>query len=209
MSSKRQNQDKAKVDTLSSRNSRDRILDAALGLIASRGEAAVTMAEIADAAGVSRQAVYLHFADRADLMLALVRHADEKRGLEKELRKIREAPDSLAAMREMVALQTRMNPGIWAAARAVDAVRRTDEAAERGWQDRLAYRLEGCRQMIRRLQDEGHLRSGLEPAAAADLLWSVTSLRMWEDLALERGWSARQYEKHVTELLLAALTGES
>jgi hypothetical protein len=26
-----------------------------------------------------------------------------------------------------------MNPGIWAAARAMDAVRRTDKAVERGW----------------------------------------------------------------------------
>src|ERR1700745_2137516 len=99
------------------------------------------MADIAKAAHVSRQAMYLHFADRADLMLALVRYADEKRGLDNEIRKIAEAPTGVAAMREMVSLQARMNPGIWAIARALDAVRRTDEAAERGWQDRLKHRL--------------------------------------------------------------------
>jgi AcrR family transcriptional regulator len=164
------------------------------------------MAEIAGAARVSRQAVYLHFADRAALMLALVRHVDEKRNLEKELRKIREAPNAWAGIRAMVSLQARLNPGLWAIARAMDAVRRTDEAAERGWQDRLQHRLEGCRQMIARLHKEGKLRRGLDPAVAADLLWSITSLRMWEDLVLERGWSRRRYERHITSLLLAALT---
>jgi AcrR family transcriptional regulator len=194
------------VDTVSSRNSRDRILDTALDLITQRGEADATMAEIAAASGVSRQAVYLHFADRAALMLALVRHVDERRGLEDELRKIHCAPDAITALGEMVALQARMNPKVWAVARAVDAVRRTDEAAERGWQDRLRHRLEGCRQVVARLAKEGRLRAELEPSLAADLLWTITSLRMWEDLVLQRGWSAKRYERHVTDVLVAALT---
>ena len=65
---------------MSSNNSRARILDVALALIMKRKGADVSMATIARAARVSRQAMYLHFADRADLILALVRHADEKRG---------------------------------------------------------------------------------------------------------------------------------
>lgn len=190
---------------MSSTNSKESILDAALDLIAKRGDASVTMAGIAAVAGVSRQTVYLHFADRAALMLALVRHADEKRGIERELRKIWNAPDSVTALREAVAVQARMNPGIWAAARAVDAVRRTDEAAERGWQDRLQYRLEGCRRLIEWLQREKRLRKGLDPAAAADLLWTLTSLHTWEDLVLGRGWSVRRYRDHINDLLLRSL----
>jgi hypothetical protein len=105
----------------------------------------------------------------------------------------------------MVSLQARLNPGLWAIARALDAVRRTDDAAERGWQDRLQHRLEGCRQMIARLQEEGKLRRRLDPEVAADLLWTITSLRTWEDLVLERGWSRRRYDRHITSLLAAAL----
>jgi len=70
----------------------------------------------------------------------------------------------------------------------------------------LQHRLEGCRQMIARLQSDGDLRDGLDPSSAADLLWTLTSLRLWEDLVLERGWSSRRYQKHVLCLLLAALT---
>jgi len=175
-------------------------------MIQKRGGADVTMAEIAKAARVSRQAVYLHFADRADLLTALVRHADEKRGLATAIRKITEAPDGIAALHEMVALQARMNPSIWAVARAFDAVRRLDTAAERSWQDRLQHRLEGCRAVVERLCREGLLRPGLTPAAAADLLWTLTSLRTWEDLVLQRGWSAAQYEDRVGQLLTSALT---
>jgi AcrR family transcriptional regulator len=191
---------------VSSTNSKARILDVALALITKRKGADVSMARIAKAARVSRQAMYLHFADRADLMLALVRHADEKRGMQNEIRRIAEAPTGAAAMAEMVALQARMNPGIWAIARALDAVRRTDEDAERGWQDRLKNRLWGCGQIAARLQQDGTLKPGISQEEAADLLWNITSLHTWEDLVLMRGWTAVQYEQRVTRLLRDALT---
>ena len=176
-----------------------------MALIIRRGEAKVTMAEIANAAHVSRQAVYLNFADRGELLLALVRHVDQKRGLEREVQKIAAAPSGLAALRAMVSLQARMNPGVWAIARAMDAVRRTDEAVERSWQDRLAQRLEGCRAIVAQLAREGLLREGLPANAAADILWTVTSLRMWEDLVLQRRWTAAQYAERITRLLQEAL----
>jgi AcrR family transcriptional regulator len=191
---------------MSRNNSRTQILEAALTLITRRGDANVTMAHVGRAAGVSRQAVYLNFADRGDLMLALVRYADERRGLERELDKIHTAPSGLAAVRALVALQARTNSEIWAIARAIDAVRRTDAEVENSWQDRLKSRLQGCRQIIARLANDGVLRKELKPAAAADILWTVTSLRTWEDLVLQRGWTPVQYEKRVYELLRIALT---
>jgi AcrR family transcriptional regulator len=194
---------------VSSSNSKILILEAALALISKRGGADVTMAEIAKAAKVSRQAVYLHFTDRADLLVNLIRYTDQKRGLEGEIRKIEQAPTGTAQLRAMASLQARMNPGIWAHARAFEAVRRTDKAADRSWRDRLQHRLEGCRAIVARLQKEGALRPGLDPAIAADLLWNITSLRTWEDLVLDRKWSARQYEDRITELLVLALTKPS
>ncbi len=185
---------------------RTRILEAALNLIVKRGGADVSMAEVARAARVSRQAVYLNFADRGELFLAIVRYCDEKRGLDQEIRNIREAPAGVEAMRRMVSLQARRNHEIWAPARAFDAVRRTDPAAERSWQDRLQHRLAGCRQIAGRLQQDGDLRPGMDVNAAADLLWAITSLRMWEDLVLQRGWTAEKYEAQLNALLLGALT---
>ena len=164
------------------------------------------MAQIAKAARVSRQAVYLHFADRADLMVALARHLDQSLGLPADIQRIAEAPSGAAMIEAQVSLQARLNPAVWAVARALDAVRRTDAAAERAWQDRLDDRLGGCRGIVSRLEAEGNLRPGLDAATAADLLWTMTSLRMWEDLVLGRGWPPKRYQQHVTRLLLETLT---
>ena len=199
-----------RVDTVSSSpgdpETRRRILDAALNLVTRRGGADVTMAQIAAAARVSRQAVYLHFADRAALFVAAVRHLDEHRGIPEVIQRIRNAPDAVAALREMVAGQSRLNPGIWPIARALDAVRREDEAAEQSWQDRLAHRLAGCQAIVARLAAEGVLKVGIEQAVAADLLWTLTSLRVWEDLVLLRRWSPARYRKHVSAMILRTLT---
>jgi AcrR family transcriptional regulator len=185
---------------------RRRILDAAHKLLVKRGGADVKLSDVARAARVSRQAIYLHFADRADLFTAVVRHGDEQLGIPAAVRRIADAPSGVDAIRAMVALQARLNPEIWPIARAFEAVRRLDAAAERSWQDRLEHRMGGCRAIAARLVREGTLRAGMPEGVAADLLHTLTSLRMWEDLVLERGWSARQYEEYVGELAVAAVT---
>ncbi len=182
------------------------MLEAALRLIRKRGDARVTMAQVARAARLSRQAVYLHFADRAALMVALAQHLDDSLGLPADIQRIESAPTGVEMVEAMVAMQARRNPALWAVARALDAVRRTDAAAAHAWQDRLRSRLDGCRAIVSRLQAEGSLRAGLTPSIAADLLWTLTSLRMWEDLVLERAWSPVQYQRYVTHVAIGALT---
>jgi len=208
MSSSKQHR-RRKLDTVSSRRgdpaTRRRICEAALRLVSKRGGREVTLATVARAAGVSRQALYLHFANRTNLFVALVQYADERRGLSAAIQRIVEAPSALAALREMAALQAKMNPSIWPLARLIDSIRREDAAAERSWQDRLVHRFDGCRAMVARLEKEHALRLGLDPALAADLLWTFTSLRMWEDLVLLRGWTADQYEERVNNLLVDVL----
>jgi AcrR family transcriptional regulator len=63
---------------------RQEILDAAIALIADRGDEAVSMRAIARAVGVSPPAVYLHFSDKRELMFAVLEHvfADLGRALE-------------------------------------------------------------------------------------------------------------------------------
>jgi hypothetical protein len=60
--------------------------------------------------------------------------------------------------------------------------------------------------VVARLLEEGTLRPGLPEPVAADLLWTVTSLKLWEDLVVRRGWTASQYEERIGDLLLTALT---
>jgi AcrR family transcriptional regulator len=185
-------------------NTRTRILAATLELV-QRAQGPIAMAAIAKAAGLSRQALYLIFADKADLFVELVRYVDEQRGLAAELAKIRDAPTGVAALLAMIDLQARQNPTLKPIADALELLRRQDPAAERGWQDRLDARLGGCRATVARMAAEGSLRPGLDPDVAADLVWTLTSLRMWDDLVAQRGWSADQYRERVTALLMAAV----
>jgi len=83
-----------------------------------------------------------------------------------------------------------------------------DAINSRSWQDRLHNRLNGCRALVERMAKEGTLKPGLHPTLAADLLWTLTSLHTWEDLVLERGWTAIEYEKRVPELVLDALAAK-
>ena len=194
-----------KLDTMSSPKTRRRIFEAAWNLIVVRGEAGFTMAQIAKRAKISRQALYLHFADRAALLDALVRYVDEKRGLGEEIQRILDAPTGREALQRMVCLQATQNPGIWAIALPFEAVRRTDKAAQRSWQNRQIKRLNTCRTIVERLRLEGELRASLTVEEAADLLYVITSLRMWEDLVLVRGWTAQLYQERVTRLLMDSL----
>ena len=102
-------------------------------------------------------------------MVALARHLDQTLGLPADIQRIAEAPSGAAMIEVQVSLQARLNPEVWAVARALDAVRRTDTAAERAWQDRLDDRLRGCRGIVARLDAEGNLRPGLDASIAADL----------------------------------------
>ena len=137
---------------------------------------------------------------------ALARHVNESLGLPAEIQRIMNTHTGMGMIEAFVSMQARGNPAVWAVARAIDAVRRTDAAAARAWQSRLKSRLEGCRAIVSRLKAEGSLRPELDPSIAADLLWTMTSLRMWEDLVLEREWSPEQYQVYVTNVLIGALT---
>lgn len=191
---------------MSSQKTRRRIFEAAWNLIVVRGEAGFTMTHIAKKAKISRQALYLYFADRAELLDALVRYVDEERGLSEEIQRILDAPTGSDALHHMVSLQARQNPRIWAIALAFEAVRRTDAAAQRSWQSRQTKRLTTCRMIVERLRSEGRLRAALTVEEASDLLYVITSLRMWEDLVLVLGWTATLYEERVTRLLMESLT---
>jgi AcrR family transcriptional regulator len=186
---------------------RSRVLASTLKLVQS-AKGPVAMSDIAKAAGLSRQALYLLFADKADLFIGLLRYADAKRGLVQELAKIRDAASGVEALLAVIDLQARLNPRYKPLFDAFEILRRQDPAAEQAWQDRLYHRMEGCRSIVARLAAEGRLRPGLDHGVAADLIWTMTSIATWDDLVSRRGWSAAQYRDHVAALLLSFVAPE-
>lgn len=172
---------------------RIRILQATLRLMEAQQGQGVRMSDIAAAAGVSRQALYLHFTSRTELLVATTRYGDELHGLEERRRRWRMAktgPDLLTAYIEFWGNYI---PEIYGIARALMTVRDTDEAAAAAWNDRMAAVRGSCRYIIETLQQEGTLAPGWTGDSATDMLWTMVSIRNWEQLTLECGWSTGQY----------------
>jgi len=49
------------------------------------------------------------------------------------------------------------------------------------------------------------LTPGLKREVARDIMWALTSRDLYRLLLVQRGWSGAQYQRHVGDLLLAAL----
>lgn len=163
------------------------------------------MGQVAERAGVSRQALYLHFTDRTNLFLEVSRLADSTARSPARQRRVDEASTARAAFREAIALQAWLKPRLKGVATALDVLRRSDAAADAAWKEREHARLERCEHVIRRLHDENELAREWDVATAARCMWAVTSQRVWDDLVVDQGWSTAQYRTHITALLEAAL----
>jgi AcrR family transcriptional regulator len=187
---------------------RRRILDAAKALLEANPGAPISMAAVATRAGVSRQALYLHFADRTSLFLEVSRVLDASLRTPARQRRVDEAPTARAALREAVALQAWLKPRLKGVANALDVLRRSDPAADAAWKEREHARLARCEKVVRRLQAEGDLTPDWDVPSAARCLWAVTSQRVWDDLAIDQGWSTMQYQMRLTALVEAALLRE-
>ena len=158
------------------------------------------MRDVAEAAGVSRQAVYDHFGSRADLMVATARHGDEVRGLDERLGRYRAATGGVERLEAFVEFWGNYVPEIYGIARAMMAARETDGAVAAAWEDRMGVVREACRDIVERLYRDGTLAPGWPLEEAADLLWTMLSISNWEILTLERGWPTDRYVSRMQAL---------
>ncbi len=160
----------------------------------------VRMGDVAKGAGVSRQAVYDHFGSRAELMVATVRYGDEVLGLNQRLRRYRAAGSGVERLETYVEFWGNYIPEIYGIARALLAERETDEAVAAAWDDRMRAVYDACRDIIEKLWRDGTLAPGWPTDEAADLLWTMLSIRNWESLTRERGWPMDHYVDRMQDL---------
>jgi len=185
-------------------STRERILSTARELIEQDG-GVPSMSELARAVGISRQALYLHFPDRASLLLVLVAHVDEREDLQAGMADVQAAPDAAGQIRAWAQVQAWRNPRIAPLARALDQARHTDQAASAAWRDRTDNRMRGAAAIITRLREEGQLHPSWKTGEAAALLWELTSFRVWDDLVNESRLTPDRYVEIITAAALAAL----
>lgn len=163
------------------------------------------MSEVAAAAGVTRQLLYFHFDNRAALLVELSRLIDVQARTPQLQATIDSAPNGVEALRAAVRVQAVIKPKLYGVATSLELLRPVDEGAAAACQEREDARLTRCRAVVDRLAAEGHLAPDWTPGAAAQLLWSMTSLRAWDDLVRRAGWSEAEWTQRTTATLEAVL----
>lgn len=180
-----------------STDTRTRILETALRVLKEQGGGGVRMADIAKQTGVSRQAVYLHFASRAELLEAVTRYVEELLDIEERLAPSRTATSGAERLEAYVQCWGDFLPHVYPVARALINDMHTDPAAASAWNDRMAAMRHGCEAVTTALHKDGKLAKGLNRKTATDLLWTLLSVQNWENLTLNCGWSHRKYTKEM------------
>jgi hypothetical protein len=122
------------------------------------------------------------------------------RGLGERLRRWREATHGVDLLDEYVAFWGGYIPEIYGIARALMATRDTDEDAAAAWNERMSAVRDGCRTTIEALQRDGMLAPEWTCDTAVDLFWTQLSIRSWEQLTAECGWSTEEYIRRMKRL---------
>jgi len=185
-------------------NTRTRILDAAWTLLESGAARGVRMSDIAKAAGISRQALYLHFPSRAELLVATTRHVDEVKDVDARLAESRAATGP-ARLDAFIAAWGGYIPEVQGVLRALAAMMETDAEARAAYDDRMAAVRHGCAAAVAALGSEGGLTPDLSETEATDLLWALLSVETWGRLTRDCGWSQNRYVEVLQQTARAAL----
>jgi AcrR family transcriptional regulator len=152
---------------------RAQILDAGLEILKGDAPEQLSMAAVAARAGVSRQALYLHFASRGDLVIATVNHANERLGLAERAAQIDRARTGHRALELYVTVIVWQTVRLGSAIRAVNRLVERDQELAAKWAERTG-RLARVDTVIGLLVAEGRLRRGLHRDQAATLLYALT-----------------------------------
>ena len=118
---------------------------------------------------------------------------DELKGSEERLVASRSAKSGIERLDAFIEAWGSYIPEIHGVARALLAMKDTDQAAAKAWGDRMQDMREGCEAAIGALERDQVLSPGHSPKQAADILWTLLSVRNWEQLTVECGWPQDVY----------------
>ncbi len=189
------------------RATRQRILDATLGLFLAQGYVATSIKEIAAEARVSEPTIYLHFKDKPSLLWALGERAvtigEDSVELAKSevIRSIRDQPDFQGRLRLLMqwSLQTH-EQGIGEVEnvllQAAAAEPRVQQLVEKG----VEQRKRDSQLLVGLLLEVAHPQPGMSVDEIADLMDAVNSTGVYQILVKERGWTSQQYLERMTKI---------
>jgi AcrR family transcriptional regulator len=183
-------------------DTRARILDTAWGLVQERGIGAVTVADIAAATGVSRQLLYVHFENRAGVLVAMARRHDVRSGFAGRVAEARSLPP-VAALERLLRLWFAYLPEILPVARALEAAATNGDEGGVAWRDRMGDLREVFAAAVERVHQDGRLAEGWTVASATDWVWARAQPATFQHLVVDRAWPADAYTDRTVRSILA------
>lgn len=191
------------------RRTRDAILDTAQRQFLTSGYAATTVAGVAREAAVSVETVYKAFGSKAGLVRALYARGLEGSGpvpayqRSDELRESTTDPAEL--MRRWGELTAEVASEVTPVRLLMRAAAGTDAELAAVLAQSEAERLARMRSHARFLKKRGYLRAGVSVGEATDVLWTCSSVELYELLVLKRGWRPTRFARFVGDLLTSTL----
>lgn len=172
---------------------RQKILDSTLKLLeANSGGKEVRMSDIAKDAGFSRQAVYLHFPTRAELLIAVTYRLDEIYDAAGRLVKPTNAETGVRRLEAYIEAWFGYLPLIYGVVKAIMDMEDHDEAAKEAFDLRMQHIRKACETTILALQNDRQLPSHFTVETATDVLWTMLSIPVWEQYRFKCGWTAEE-----------------
>ena len=188
---------------------RQGVLDAARKLFVRHGIDRVTIAEIAQSAGVAASTVYALYKSKAGILRELMRGAlfgerfrlvqSALRGETDPVRLIGLSAHVARAIYESESAELGLVRGSSAFS---PALRKLEQEFER-------IRLEMQEERVKRLFAEGRQKDGLSFEDARRILWMYTSRDVYRMLVKESGWPPDRYQEWLSRTLLDALVATS
>jgi AcrR family transcriptional regulator len=184
----------------SAEETRRRILDAVYERVQQAPSQRVSIDQVAVMARVSRSTIYLIFGSRAGLFYALARDLLDRGGFERVVEATRH-PDAREHLREGIRGGTAAYVAHRDVLRTLFSMGQLDPEAMGGAiQQMEERRAEGMAYLSGRLAEQGLLRADLTAAAAADVLWVITSFDAFDLLYTGRKLSVDEVADTLVEM---------
>ena len=189
---------------MSSEQTKTRILDTTWKLLEKRIEKN-RMSDIAKAVGISRQALYLHYPTRTELLIATTKHIDTVKKVNQRLELSRTAGSGIERLHFFIKAWGGYIPEIHGISVALRNMRKNDKAAAEAWDDRMQAVRHGCQAAVVAIAKDGKLKFDLSEQIATDILWTLLTIENWEKLVIDCAWPQSTYEQKMIELAETAL----
>jgi AcrR family transcriptional regulator len=182
-----------------------RVLEAAKKLFMRRGIDGVTIAEIAEKAGVAAPTIYALHKSKEGILRSLMRAALFGPRFQEARAKLDGVTDPV----RLIALSAHVARAIYESESAelglLRGVSAFSPALRKLEQEFEAMRFEMQEERVRLLFAKAKQRQGLKMNEAQRILWMYTSREIYRMLVHEGGWTPDQYQQWLSETLLSAL----